>query len=50
MTKAEITKALEVELAKMKADPKTAKHAIRAAENALVESKRADFAPGVSKL
>jgi hypothetical protein len=49
MTKAEITKALEVELAKIKADPKSAEHAIRAAEQALVESKRSDFAPGVSK-
>jgi hypothetical protein len=49
MTKAEITKALEADLAQMKADPKTAKHAIRAAEHAVAESKRADFAPGVSK-
>ncbi len=49
MTKAEITRALEVELAQMKADPKTAKHALRAAEQALAESKRSDFAPGVQK-
>ncbi len=49
MTKAEITKALEAELAQMKADPKTAQHAIRAAEQAVAESKRSDFAPGVQK-